>query len=72
MISGFTNTMRRPTIAVALVDASGRERTVEAHLDTGFTGDLTLPAAVIEQWGFPFVAITSFTTATGLLTEFGT
>lgn len=34
-----------------LIDSSGQDRTIEAHLDTGFTGDLTLPIAVIERLG---------------------
>lgn len=49
MISGSVNLLRCPAITVALIDSSGQDRTIEAHLDTGFTGDLTLPIAVIEQ-----------------------
>lgn len=51
MISGNVNLMRRPAITVVLIDSDGQDRTTEAHLDTGFTGDLTLPKAVIERLG---------------------
>ena len=49
MISGSVNLLRCPAITVVLIDSSGQDRTIEAHLDTGFTGDLTLPIAVIER-----------------------
>ena len=51
MISGNVNLLRCPAISVALIDSSGQDRTIEAHLDTGFTGELTLPKAVIERLG---------------------
>lgn len=72
MISGYVSLLRRPTIDVVLIDRNGQRRDVEAHLDTGFTGDLTLPYSAIEQLGLPFIAITSFRTATGTMTEFNT
>lgn len=72
MISGYVSLLRRPTIDVVLVDGNGQRRDVEAHLDTGFTGDLTLSYSAIEQLGLPFIAITSFRTATGMMTEFNT
>ena len=43
--------MRHPSITVVLIDDTGQDRWTEAYLDTGFTGELTLPRAVIEQLG---------------------
>ncbi len=51
MISGSVNPMRHPSITVVLIDEAGRDRWTEANLDTGFTGELTLPRAVIDQLG---------------------
>ena len=72
IISGYVNLLRRPTVDVALVDGNGQRWSIEAHLDTGFTGDLTLPSSAIEQLGLPFIAITSLRTATGTMAEFST
>ena len=51
MISGNVNLLRCPAVSVALTDSNGQDRTIEAHLDTGFTGELTLPIAAIERLG---------------------
>ena len=72
MITGAVNSLRRPAIVVILIDGHGEPRSVEAQLDTGFTGDLTLPASAIEQLGLPFSAVTSFRTASSRLTDFMT
>ena len=72
IISGYVNLLRRPTVDVALVDGNGQLWSIEAHLDTGFTGDLTLPSSAIEQLGLPFIAVTSFRTATGTMAKFNT
>ena len=53
MISGQVNLMRQPTITVVLIDGDSRHRAIEARLDTGFSGDLTLPQTAIAQLGFP-------------------
>jgi len=71
-ISGSVDLLRWATITVVLVDSNGRERTVEVRLDTGFTGDMTLPASAIEQLGFPFISITGFRTGTGQFADFDT
>ena len=39
-------------------------------MDTGFTGDMTLPSSAIEQLGFPFISITGFRTGTGRFTDY--
>lgn len=51
MIRGSVNLMRHPSITVVLIDDAGRDRWTEAYLDTGFTGELTLSRAMIDQLG---------------------
>ena len=48
MISGVVNLLRQPTTNVTIMDDSGQSRMLEANLDTGFSGDLTLPKISIE------------------------
>lgn len=72
VIRGAVNLWRRPAIDVELIGAEGERQTIEAQIDTGFTGDLTLSSFAIEQLGFPFVAVTSFRTGEGSLVEFET
>ena len=55
MISGAINSMRQPAVAITLIDRTGTQRTTEARIDTGFSGDLTLPKASIEQLGLRMV-----------------
>ncbi|MGI8980930.1 MAG: hypothetical protein ACR2FY_17015 [Pirellulaceae bacterium] len=54
MISGKVNLQREAVISVSFLDAGGAEQPVEAVLDTGFTGELTLPASLIEGLGLEF------------------
>ncbi len=55
MISGKVNSQREAIASVSLLDAGGAEQPVEAVLDTGFTGELTLPAKFIDDLGLEFV-----------------
>lgn len=48
MISGYVNANREATIQVVIVGDSKRLKSVSAIIDTGFTGDLTLPRNVID------------------------
>ena len=52
MISGKVDLLRLPIINIEVWDKDGQTRTAEANLDTGFTGELTLPKAAIEHWVF--------------------
>ena len=52
MISGYVNANREAIIQVAIVGDSKELKSVRAIIDTGFTGDLTLPRDVIDQLGF--------------------
>ena len=55
MISGAVNLMRQATVTVTVLDSNDEPRTTEARIDTGFSGDLTLPKASIEQLGLRMV-----------------
>ena len=72
MINGAVNLMRLPAVTIDVIDNSGHLRATEANLDTGFSGDLTLPKTAIEQLGLLFVATTNFRIASGTMTLFNT
>ena len=57
MISGSVNTFREAVVRLALRSSQGQEQAIEAVIDTGFNGHLTLPPALIEELGFPFLRI---------------
>ena len=67
---GAVNLLRRPAINIALIDGNEQEQSIEAHLDTGFTGNLTLPIAAIAQLELPFIGNTNFRIGDGVLTRF--
>jgi clan AA aspartic protease len=51
MITGRINSELKTIVAVSLRDGSGQIHVIDAILDTGFTGSLTLPTAIIAQLG---------------------
>ncbi len=54
MITGVVNAHREATIRLPLQATNGRDQEIEAILDTGFNGSLTLPPAVIAALGLPW------------------
>jgi clan AA aspartic protease len=54
MITGVVNARHEATIRVPVQDANGREQEIEAIIDTGFNGSLTLPSPVIATLGLPW------------------
>lgn len=54
MIVGSVNTDREAIVRLVIVGPRGREREVEAIVDTGYTGFLTLPSEVADL-GLPFL-----------------
>jgi clan AA aspartic protease len=54
MISGKVNSQREAIVSVSLFDAGGAEQPIDAVLDTGFTGELTLPAKLIDDLRLEF------------------
>ena len=51
MISGIVNARLEATIRVSIRDAAGQHQDIEAVVDTGFSGSLTLPPTVITGLG---------------------
>lgn len=51
MILGVVNIRREATIRLPVRDTTGREHEIEAILDTGFNGSLTLPPAMVNTLG---------------------
>ena len=70
MIRGRVSGNQQALIAVDIMDGDGRLRSVEAVLDTGFTGYLTLPSESIGQLGLPSVGQRTFELANGELFDF--
>ena len=54
MISGIVNAEREAIIPLVLRGSSGTEITINAVVDTGFTGALTLPSHVVASLGLPW------------------
>jgi len=69
MISGIFNADREATISLKIVGMDGTERDITAMIDTGFNGYLTLPLAVIEELGFPYVISGSVTVGDGRIED---
>ena len=65
MIQGVVNAAYEPVITLALQGPSGQSRDIEAVVDTGFNGFLTLPTALVSELGLPFVSIGRATLADG-------
>ena len=55
MIEGRINDRYEPIITIAVTTPEGASREVEAVIDTGFNGFLSLPAELVEELGLPFL-----------------
>ena len=54
MIQGRVNESYEAAVTLNLVDATGEHRAIEAIIDTGYNGYLTLPIALIEVMDLPW------------------
>lgn len=70
MMSGRVNASREAIIQVAIVGDNKQLRSVRAVIDTGFTGDLTLPKAIIDELGLTIRGIQEVILGDGSLQEF--
>ena len=57
MIEGVVNAAYEAVVSFSLQGAGGRTREIEAVVDTGFTGFLTLPPALVVEMGLPFAYV---------------
>ena len=55
MISGVVNSDREATVQLVVVGPSGQQQEIQAIVDTGFTGFLTLPAGLIAAMTLPWL-----------------
>jgi clan AA aspartic protease len=70
MITGSVNARFEIVIKVPVQDSTRREHEVEAVLDTGFTGSLTLPPSVIANLNLPWRSRSSAVLANGNVVQF--
>ena len=70
MIKGKVSGNQQALVTIDVIDGEGRPQPLEAILDTGFTGYLTLPTGSIQQLGLRSVGQRSFELANGELFEF--
>ena len=54
MIQGVVNAAYEAVVTLPLQDPEGRTRDVEAVVDTGYSGFLTLPPGLVAELGLPF------------------
>lgn len=55
MMTGTVNADLEPLFKIAVCDVGGQRHDVEAVIDTGFNGFLTLPTALIAALGLPWL-----------------
>jgi clan AA aspartic protease len=70
MITGTVNARHELLIRLPVRNAAGKEQEVEAVLDTGFSGSLTLPPAVIANLGLLWISRESGGLADGTVVQF--
>ena len=54
MIEGVVNADHEAVITLALRGPAGQAQDIDAVIDTGYTGYLTLPRALVTELGLPF------------------
>ncbi|HVF61596.1 MAG TPA: clan AA aspartic protease [Thermoanaerobaculia bacterium] len=65
MIVGEVNSLPEAVVRLAVRGPAGQEREIEAVVDTGYTGALTLPAELISELALPFRSLTRALLADG-------
>ena len=65
MITGTVSESLDLLVTIEISDRNGVLQALEVILDTGFNGDLALPAEIIQNLGLTYRGQTSWTLATG-------
>ena len=65
MIEGTVNTAREAVVPLVVAGPAGRTQPLGAVIDTGFSGFLTLPSALVSELQLPFVTRGRATLANG-------
>jgi clan AA aspartic protease len=70
MIQGFVNVRREALLPLVVSNANGKKQVVEAVIDTGFNGFLTLPSIIITTLNLSWTASDIVTLGDGSETIF--
>ena len=54
MIQGVVNAAYEAAVALSLEGPAGQTQDIEAVVDTGYSGFLTVPTSLVEELGLPF------------------
>ena len=65
MIEGAVNAAYEAVVTLTMRGSAGQTREIEAVVDTGFNGFLTLPPVLVTELGLPFTSIGQATLADG-------
>ena len=57
MIQGVVNAAYEAVVSLTLQGSNGRTQEIEAVVDTGYTGFLTLSPALVNELGLPFAYV---------------
>ena len=70
MIEGAVSARREAVVTLFLQGPAGQTREVDAVIDTGFTGNLTLPLTIVRELGLPATPRVRTTLADGRRVRF--
>lgn len=65
MIEGMVNSAYQAVINLTIQGPTGHTRDIEAVVDTGYNGFLTLPSVMVSELGLSFVSISRATLGDG-------
>jgi clan AA aspartic protease len=71
MILGSVNANREAIIQIAVMSDSKQLKSIKAVIDTGYTGDLMLPKAIVNELELPFRGIQEAVLGDGSIKMFG-
>ena len=57
MIRGVVNDAHEAVVALSLQGPAGQAQNIEAVIDTGYSGFLTLPGTLVTELGLPFAHV---------------
>ncbi|MGG6287197.1 hypothetical protein ACQ4M3_37070 [Leptolyngbya sp. AN03gr2] len=69
-MTGRVNANREAILQIAIVGDNKRLRSIRAVINTGFTGDLTLPRAIIDELQFTLQGIQEGILGDGSIQDF--
>ena len=70
MIAGVVNAAYEAVVTLPLRGPAGQTQEIEAVIDTGYNGFLTLPTAMVAELGLPFLGPSRATLANGAVETF--